>query len=295
LEQLEENDLMKQPELGRKISQLRKAKGLTQEELVDKCNITVRTLQRIESGEVTPRLYTIKTIFAALEYELNNILENDAERDDSIWSLRKLLLLGVDISESSAFVMKQLNIAWVSGIVYFLTGIFEGVAEYYRMAQDRMIFGSALYVVLKLSVLTSFVFFQRGFVILGGIFKNHLLRIISYVLIFGNVLAIGYDIVSILSNPNPIEYKFVLSGEAFTFGGVVILFGVSLFRLQNSVGRVSLYAGLFEIAAGCCLLTIVLSLLGLLLFMPAELLEIVIIYKSLDIIKSKGEEGSFAT
>ncbi|MFO7721231.1 MAG: helix-turn-helix transcriptional regulator [Gillisia sp.] len=33
---------MKQPELGRKISELRKEKGLTQEELVDKCNISVR-------------------------------------------------------------------------------------------------------------------------------------------------------------------------------------------------------------------------------------------------------------
>jgi transcriptional regulator with XRE-family HTH domain len=30
---------MKQPELGKKISELRKAKGLTQEELVEKCNI----------------------------------------------------------------------------------------------------------------------------------------------------------------------------------------------------------------------------------------------------------------
>ena len=37
---------MKQPELGRKIADLRKAKGYTQEELVDKCNLSVRTLQR---------------------------------------------------------------------------------------------------------------------------------------------------------------------------------------------------------------------------------------------------------
>lgn len=38
---------MKQPELGKKISELRKAKGLTQEELVEKCNLNVRTIQRI--------------------------------------------------------------------------------------------------------------------------------------------------------------------------------------------------------------------------------------------------------
>ena len=55
---------MNQPDLGKKIAELRKAKGFTQEELVEKCNLSVRTLQRIESGEVTPRSYTVKIIFA---------------------------------------------------------------------------------------------------------------------------------------------------------------------------------------------------------------------------------------
>ena len=59
---------MKQPDLGKKIAELRKSKGLTQEELVEKCNLNVRTLQRIESGEVVPRNYTIKAIFTALDY-----------------------------------------------------------------------------------------------------------------------------------------------------------------------------------------------------------------------------------
>ena len=60
--------MMNQPELGKKIAELRKVKGLTQEELVEKCNISVRTLQRIEAGEVMPRSYTVKTIFAVLDY-----------------------------------------------------------------------------------------------------------------------------------------------------------------------------------------------------------------------------------
>jgi transcriptional regulator with XRE-family HTH domain len=60
---------MKQPELGRKIAELRKSKGLTQEELVERCNLSVRTLQRIENGEVIPRSHTLRVILAALEYE----------------------------------------------------------------------------------------------------------------------------------------------------------------------------------------------------------------------------------
>jgi transcriptional regulator with XRE-family HTH domain len=66
---------MNQPELGKKIAELRKSKGLTQEELVEKCNLNVRTLQRIESGEVTPRSYTLKMIFAALDYNANDLFE----------------------------------------------------------------------------------------------------------------------------------------------------------------------------------------------------------------------------
>lgn len=61
---------MKQPELGKYIARLREAKGLTQEELVSKCNISVRTLQRIESGKVVPRSYTLKGIAAALDCDL---------------------------------------------------------------------------------------------------------------------------------------------------------------------------------------------------------------------------------
>lgn len=63
---------MKQPDLGRKISELRLAKGLTQEELAKKCNLSLRTIQRIESAEVTPRSYTVKLIFENLDYEIYN-------------------------------------------------------------------------------------------------------------------------------------------------------------------------------------------------------------------------------
>jgi transcriptional regulator with XRE-family HTH domain len=64
--------MIQQPELGKKIADYRKAKGLTQEELVDKCNLSVRTLQRIEAGVVTPRTYTVRLIFEALDITYDN-------------------------------------------------------------------------------------------------------------------------------------------------------------------------------------------------------------------------------
>ncbi len=63
---------MKQPDLGKKISELRLAKGLTQRELADRCNLSLRTIQRIESAEVMPRSYTIKLIFECLDYKIYN-------------------------------------------------------------------------------------------------------------------------------------------------------------------------------------------------------------------------------
>ncbi len=52
--------MMQQPELGKKIAELRLTKGLTQDELARQCNLSVRTIQRIEAAEVTPRSYTIR-------------------------------------------------------------------------------------------------------------------------------------------------------------------------------------------------------------------------------------------
>jgi transcriptional regulator with XRE-family HTH domain len=70
---------MKQPDLGKKLADIRKLKGLTQEELVAKCNVTVRTIQRIEAGEVTP---TLRLIVEALEYDWNNF-SGDENPDSS--------------------------------------------------------------------------------------------------------------------------------------------------------------------------------------------------------------------
>ena len=67
---------MDQPNLGKKIAELRQAKGLTQEELAKKCNLSVRTIQRIETAEVTPRSYTIKLIFTNLDYDIYNSFGN---------------------------------------------------------------------------------------------------------------------------------------------------------------------------------------------------------------------------
>ncbi len=69
---------MKQPELGKKITELRHRKGLTQAELAEQCKIGLRTVQRIENASVSPRVQTIKLLFDFLEFEYyNSSTKND--------------------------------------------------------------------------------------------------------------------------------------------------------------------------------------------------------------------------
>ena len=60
---------MNQPDLGLKVAELRQQKGLTQERLAELCEVSPRTIQRIESGEVDPRLYTLHCLGEALDFD----------------------------------------------------------------------------------------------------------------------------------------------------------------------------------------------------------------------------------
>ena len=77
-----EDKTMKQPELGQTILELRQRTGLTQSELAERCNMSLRTIQRIEAQEVTPRNYTIKTILSCLGYDPHeDTIGNDDSQD----------------------------------------------------------------------------------------------------------------------------------------------------------------------------------------------------------------------
>ena len=133
---------MKQPELGKKIAELRKAKGLTQEELVEKCNINVRTLQRIEVGEATPRSYTIKIIFAVLDYNIydsSKSITNRFMRIELIVSkwLEQLYKYVIDLFNLKTNTMKKIMILSVPFITICTLLLFSYNSSV--KAQNRMV------------------------------------------------------------------------------------------------------------------------------------------------------------
>ncbi|WP_105070122.1 helix-turn-helix domain-containing protein [Nonlabens arenilitoris] len=99
---------MNQPELGNYIAQLRKEKGLTQEELVELCNINVRTIQRIENGDVTPRSYTVKNILEALGKSIDEVFKTSEKQPD--------VLPAINYNKS------LLGWGMIAGIIYLILG-----------------------------------------------------------------------------------------------------------------------------------------------------------------------------
>jgi transcriptional regulator with XRE-family HTH domain len=61
---------------GLLIKELRIKKGLTQEELAGLTELSARTIQRIENGEVDPRAYTLQMIAKALDVDFSLFVEN---------------------------------------------------------------------------------------------------------------------------------------------------------------------------------------------------------------------------
>jgi transcriptional regulator with XRE-family HTH domain len=105
--------MISQPELGKRIVELRKMKGLTQEELIEKCNLSVRTLQRIESGEVTPRNSTIKLIFEALGISPLNYFESTLDENDNEFKnkwYKQLYINFIDLFHLRTHTMKKITI-----------------------------------------------------------------------------------------------------------------------------------------------------------------------------------------
>jgi uncharacterized Tic20 family protein len=87
---------MNQPDLGLKISKLRQQKGLTQEKLAEYCDVSARTIQRIESGEVEPRSFTRNNLSNSLAFDLGK----ETTANEHLW----LALLHISSAVGFVFI-----------------------------------------------------------------------------------------------------------------------------------------------------------------------------------------------
>jgi transcriptional regulator with XRE-family HTH domain len=97
--------------IGEKILEIRKQKGLTQEELADLAKINLRTLQRIEKNETEPRGNTLKLLCNVLELNLGDIIDYGKREDNRYLSFFHLSVL--------SFVLFPLGNIIIPSILWF--------------------------------------------------------------------------------------------------------------------------------------------------------------------------------
>lgn len=271
--------MIQQPTLGELLVKLRKKKGWTQEELVEACHVSVRTIQRIESGEVTPRTSTINLLLEALDYDPEEWKEF-AEKDESNHSPFKLFktMFALDLPENQ--LKKSFHDAWIAGILFLLLFIVDAAMEFI-LAEDRLLIGEIAYVAIKVATMGSYLLFMRGFISLAILFENRVLRISSYLSIGTLALVYVSDITFMIFFPSLEDFEGIVGAFALlTNGATALFYGVGLRRLQDGMGKSAKYAGIIEIIMGVCLLTLIFSPFALILFAPAMILEIMILSKA---------------
>ncbi|MEO1050572.1 MAG: helix-turn-helix transcriptional regulator [Bacteroidota bacterium] len=85
---------------GNAIANARSLKGLSQEELAELSGISLRTIQRVESGSVIPRPHTLRSICQPLELEIAQLQQKDAgeEAIELNWNgIRKVNLAALSV------------------------------------------------------------------------------------------------------------------------------------------------------------------------------------------------------
>ncbi|MGB1307930.1 MAG: DUF4870 domain-containing protein [Oceanihabitans sp.] len=85
---------MKQQTLKENLLYQRKLKGYTQDQLSEKTTVGVRTIQRIEKGEVQPHLQTVKLLAVGLEVEVSDLIVLENPNEEVIKRKWMLLLHG---------------------------------------------------------------------------------------------------------------------------------------------------------------------------------------------------------
>lgn len=83
---------MDQAAFAERLLYQRKLKGLSQEQLAENTGVTVRTIQRLEKSEVSPHLRTVKLLAAALDIQVDDLLELENPREDNVQTKWLLLI-----------------------------------------------------------------------------------------------------------------------------------------------------------------------------------------------------------
>lgn len=126
-------------ELSKKIYQLRKLSGMTQEQLSEKLNISRQTLSKWENGTSVPDVESVVRLSALFHTSLKELLleeENDMEEEKTQITLEDLMRINAH--------NRKMNLLLCSGLLFLAIGII--IAAFERMLEATTVsLGYTLY------------------------------------------------------------------------------------------------------------------------------------------------------
>lgn len=150
-------------DIGAKIKELRILKGLTQEELADQTGLSVRTIQRIESGDVDPRTYTLTALAEALEVDLEVFTSKKIDSPKSFSQDPYNWVILMHFSGLMIFILPPLLI-WLFKK--------DELAEYEQHFKDIMNFQISIFIYLMASTVLLIVLIGLPLLIFLGLFST---------------------------------------------------------------------------------------------------------------------------
>jgi len=184
---------MKDLELSKRVKELRTSKGLSQEELADISNLSIRTVQRIENGETVPRGDTLKRLAVTLQVSPDEIIDWKTIEDKNVLTLLNLSqlsflafpLLGI-IIPLAIWIMKKDKVKDVDvtgkAILNFQISWILLLFTFYTLIGISMFFHLPL-------IPFSFPFI---FLIIAGFYAYNLILIVSNTIYYHNKKRVRY-------------------------------------------------------------------------------------------------------
>ena len=111
-------DLVK---IGRLLQELRKEKGLTQEQLAERVGVARRTVSRWETGSNMPDMDILIDLSDLYEVDLREILSGERKSEHMDQELKETVLQVADYSnEEKARIMRRMHWLFIAGLVGFV-------------------------------------------------------------------------------------------------------------------------------------------------------------------------------
>jgi len=126
--------------LGEKIQKLRKSKGLSQEQLGDKVNVTRQTISNWELNETTPNIEQLKLLSLTLDISVDELIDNDIKN-----------ILVEKFEQTEIKTNKLFKTFVIISIIIILIFVIEIIAvTFYGLGYKKVKTDSTLYVTCEL-------------------------------------------------------------------------------------------------------------------------------------------------